>query len=232
MDANLEMLCKVADALGDLREEVVFVGGAVVNLLLTDPAAVATRPTDDVDVIIEIGGEAERVALRERLVRQGFGEDSSEDAPICRWTTRGIKVDVMPTDSSILGFSNRWYRDALRNAKRATPPGCSPIWVITAPYFVATKIEAFRGRGGGDYLASHDIEDLIVVVDGRQELVDEIDAAPADLRDYVSEAIGELLQDEDFLDALPGHLAGDSASQGRLGVIKGRLGRIGGTVAG
>jgi hypothetical protein len=38
-DPNLECLLIVADALGDLRNEVVFVGGSLAGLLLTDPHA-------------------------------------------------------------------------------------------------------------------------------------------------------------------------------------------------
>src|ERR1700682_5225818 len=48
------------------------------------------------------------------------------------------------------------------------------IRVVTAAFFVATKLEAFKGRGKGDFFGSRDLEDLISVVDGRATLVAEI----------------------------------------------------------
>ena len=57
------------------------------------------------------------------------------------------------------------------------------IRVITAPHFLATKLEAFRG-GGGDFLASHDLEDLVFVIDGRSEIVEEVRAETPLLREY------------------------------------------------
>ena len=46
---NLEMLAHIARGLGDLKDEVVFVGGATIELYITDPGAPKVRPTDDVD---------------------------------------------------------------------------------------------------------------------------------------------------------------------------------------
>jgi len=46
--------------------------------------------------------------------------------------------------------------------------------MVLAPYFLATKLEAFDGRGKGDYLSSHDIEDIVAVLDGRPEILDEL----------------------------------------------------------
>jgi len=106
---NIEMLIQVARGLGDLRPEVVFVGGAVVELFVTDPAAPRPRFTDDVDVVVEITTRAEWYRLGERLRSRGFREDRREGAPICRWMLGNLTVDVMPEMESILGFTNRWY---------------------------------------------------------------------------------------------------------------------------
>jgi hypothetical protein len=104
-------------------------------------------------------------------------------------------------------------------------PGIT-IKVISPPYFCATKLEAFDGRGADDYLASHDLEDIITVIDGRAEIVDEISHAPEDLRDYISGKIRGLLNTRQFLDALPGYLLPDEASQGRLRILTERLTQI------
>src|SRR5947208_11844436 len=60
------------------------------------------------------------------------------------------------------------------------------------------------------------LEDLIAVVDGRAELVGEIQAAQSDVRSYLAKEITKLLGTRGFGDALPGHLAPDSASQDRI----------------
>ncbi len=85
---------------------------------------------------------------------------------------------------------------------------------------------AFLGRGDGDYMASHDLEDIISVIDGRDMLLAEIAAAPADVRTYLSETIRRLLETPAFVDSLPGHLPGDAASQARLPHVRAKLQRI------
>ena len=94
MSHNLDMVAQVARRLGDLREEVVFLGGAVTALLITDPGAPEIRPTDDVDVIAEVISHAAYGKLSERLRKLQFKEDVEEGAPACRWVIDGIKVDV------------------------------------------------------------------------------------------------------------------------------------------
>jgi len=84
----------------------------VTGLLITDEAAAAPRATLDVDAIAEITSYAEYAAFGERLRKLGFAEDTSEDAPLCRWVHLGTILDVMPLDEEILGFSNRWYLGA------------------------------------------------------------------------------------------------------------------------
>jgi len=155
-------------------------------------------------------------------------EDTSEGAPLCRWVIEGIKVDVMPTSAEVLGFSNRWYGPAMAAASQVQITSEISIRLVTAPYFVATKLEAFHGRGQGDYQLSHDLEDLIAVVDGRDELHNEIEQSDEDLREYLRHSVCELLDDEGFGEALPGHLPGDAASQERVPALLGRLARIAG----
>lgn len=109
---NLAMIELVARRLGELRKEVVFVGGASTALLITDPAAPDVRATTDVDVIVEVASTFDYYRLADKLRFLGFAEDTGEEAPMCRWRIDGIAVDVMPTDEGILGFSNRWYLPA------------------------------------------------------------------------------------------------------------------------
>ena len=122
----------------------------------------------------------------------------------------------MPLDEHILGFSNRWYKPAMDAATELEIESGLRVRLVTAPYFCATKLEAFRGRGKGDYLASHDLEDLITVVDGRPELLEELQSASEDVRSYIAGAIKQMLKAPQFIDGLPGYLLPDSASQARI----------------
>ncbi len=213
---NIRMLIHVAKRLGNLREKVVFVGGCATGLLITDPAMPEVRGTQDVDVIVEVASRLEYYRLEKELRSRGFKQDMSENAPVCRWLVDDVKVDVMPTKEDILGFSNCWYLPAIRNAARIEIEKELTIQLVTPPYFLATKIEAFKGRGGGDYMASHDMEDIITVLDGRPEIVSEIITSPDDLKDYLSESFMALLADGNYLDAIPVHLLPDRTSQARL----------------
>ncbi len=198
----LDWVRVVAERLGELRDEVVFLGGAAVGLLITDPAAAAVRPTKDVDVIVELRSKAEYdTRLREALLARGFAEDTSEGAPPCRWTVQDLKVDVMPTRAEVLGFTNRWYEPAMATAQTAELAGQLRVRLISPAYFLATKLEAFRGRGEGDFQASHDLEDLIALVDGRPELQGELEAADPQVRAWIQGQLMGLLDTPAFVDA-------------------------------
>jgi predicted nucleotidyltransferase len=129
----------------------------------------------------------------------------------------------MPLDERILGFSNRWYKAAMATSATKRLREGLEIRVVTAPYFLATKLEAFKGRGGGDFHASHDLEDVMSVVDGRETLNAEVQTAGADLCEYLRRETASLLANPAFIDALPGFLLPDSASQARIGIVLGRL---------
>ena len=144
---NLELFEAAAARLRPLLSEIVFVGGCATDLLITDPAAAPVRVTYDVDVIAEIASYADYAVFSERLRALKFQEDTTEGAPLCRWRYEGLILDVMPLDEKILGFSNRWYPDALHAAVQVKLASRLTLRAITAPYFVGTKIEAFRGRG-------------------------------------------------------------------------------------
>jgi predicted nucleotidyltransferase len=220
---NLDRLIATAALLRPMLGELVFVGGAVTSLLVTDEGAGLPRTTLDVDAIAEISSYAEYTAFGERLRAFGFSEDTSEGAPLCRWVHSGTILDVMPLDEKILGFSNRWYPAAMESATIHRLPGELEIRVVTAPHFLATKIEAFKGRGQGDFLTSHDLEDLIFVIDGRSTIVEEVKTETPLLREYLSTEITGLLAAPAFIDALPGYLLPDAASQARVGTVLRRL---------
>lgn len=223
-DPNVAMMELVAERLGEaLREDLVFVGGAVTGLLITDPGQPSIRPTDDVDLIVHAAVRRDYQSIEKVLRERGFANDLRKDAPICRWCVGAITVDVMPTLKEILGFSNRWYPLALATAERVALPSGIQIRLVTAPVFVATKFEAFADRGQNDYLFSHDLGDLISVIDGRDELIDECRHLDDELKNYLRQRVRTLLAAPAFHDALPGHLPGDAASQARLPDLEEKL---------
>lgn len=226
MLSGIETIATVAERLGSLRERVVFLGGAVLGLLVTDEAAPEVRVTDDVDVVLEIGSRSEYYRLGEELLRLGFTQRRQEGDPVCRWSVAGILVDVMPTDETILGFSNRWYKPAIESADRVFLPQGISIRVITAPYFLATKMEAFRQRGRNDYQGSHDIADIVSLVDGRPEIVAEADAAEPSLKQFIAGALRECRTSAVFAEAVAGHLLPDSASQQRVPLVLDRIDQL------
>lgn len=218
-DPNLPHLRQVAEALGDLREQVVFIGGAVAGLLVTDPLADSVRATRDVDAVVS-ANRALFHRIEASVARRGFARDVSSDV-IYRWVHKasGVLFDLMPVQPDVLGFSNRWYPYAVETAAPVDLGNGVTIRLVSAVAFVATKLEAFAGRGGGDFLSSHDLEDVLNIVDGREELASEMAAAPADVRQAVAAAFGPLLASPDFANVLPGLLAEPE----RVGVVLGRL---------
>ena len=224
-DPNLAQLREAVLKLIPLLDQVVFVGGCIVGLLITDSAAAPIRATLDVDVIVESSSYADFAVLEGRLRKLGFSQPVNEPAPVCRWISGNLVVDFLPTDPAIMGFRNRWYGAAMKQAQTFRVAE-HDIRCITAPYFVATKLEAFRARGKHDYRMSHDLEDIIGIIDGRPELLQELRDCPDDLRRYLSEQCRTLLADPAFRDAMPGHLLPDKASQQRIAVVLNRMQQI------
>ncbi len=221
-DPNLPLLEEAATKLAPFLREIVFVGGVTLGLLITDKAAAPIRSTDDVDVIAEILTYVDYIAFSERLRKAQFTEDTSEEPLTCRWFHGKLKLDVLALSKEVLGYTNLWYERALTHAGSFVLPSGQAIRVITAPYFLGTKMEAFRGRGQEDFLASHDLEDFVAVIDGRSTILEEVADSPGDVREYLADAAGSLLSESRFLDAVPGFVLDD----GRVPLILERLNRL------
>ena len=207
LSPNRDVLIRAAERLRPLLPELVFVGGQVAELLVTDPVAVRVRPTDDVDVITTAATRTAYAALSERLRVLGFREDAAEGAPLCRWVTADrVKLDVLPVDGEILGFNNRWYQDAVRSAHEFSLRSDLVILIPGTPSFLATKWDAFDDRGGEDYLGSADIEDIITVTAGRSSLLEECRASEPALRSWLAGRTGLFLRHRDAEDAIAGAL--------------------------
>lgn len=158
--------------LGEIANEMLFVGGSIVPLLFTS-GDTYFRSTRDVDCVIDVEALVDYYEFTTKLKLIGFKEISEEDAPICRWHKNDCLIDVIPT-TDIIGFTNSWYHAAFKYPVTYHVKGSMHIKVISAVYFIATKLEAFNNRGKNDFLASHDMEDIISIIECRPEIVDEI----------------------------------------------------------
>ena len=213
---NLALLERLVSLLGSLSEQMIFVGGCATGLLITDSAAPPVRMTRDVDAIVDVAALTDYHRLSASLRERGFREDQQPEAPICRWVHGEVVLDVMPSEPDVLGFGNPWYRSAIAHAMVYALSIGRAIRHVDGPHFLATKLAAYRSRGLSDPVMSHDMEDLIAVLDGREAIVTEVAATSPSVRHHLANAFGELLEDADFHAALPGHLPGDAASQARL----------------
>jgi predicted nucleotidyltransferase len=218
---TIDLLERGARALGELVSEVAFVGGATVVLWITDPGAPAPRPTKDVDVVVEVTTPNAFHDFEARLRARGFREDI-DSSVICRWRYDDgdqLILDAMPAAGRLLGFDNPWQAAAMPHAAERPLPSGALIRAVTPPYLVATKLAAFAGRGRGDHLGSRDLEDIVLLVDGREELVSELANANDDVRDFVATGTAALLEQPRFVDAIFGFLRADIASQARAETV-------------
>ena len=220
---NRNLLLRVASRLEPLLDEIVFVGGQVSELLITDPAATRVRATDDVDVVCSATTRSEYQVLGDQLKAQGFTEDMRRGAPTCRWRCGDDVVDVMPAEESVLGFKGRWHQEVLRTAQPFQLSDQLTIQIAAGPAFLATKAEAFSDRGEGDLYGSHDIEDFIAVVAGRPSILDEVSSSSSDLREYLSSTASTFLESAAFEDVVLGALPDARLVLGTTDVVMGRF---------
>lgn len=225
-DPNVQNVELVAHALGKLCDELVLVGGCAASLLMDTPTAPPPRVTYDVDLLAVVTALHNYHALEEKLAQRGFTRDMSPEAPICRWRIGEVVVDLMPTDESVLGFSNRWYPHAAATAVQMALSSGNVIRLITAPAFLATKFEAFQTRGKSDLVLSHDFEDIINVLEGRAAIVNEIASSAPELRDYLAAQFARVSQREDFANILPGLVAYDTLYVQRVAAVSERIAAI------
>lgn len=192
MSQNREIIARiiqVVQILGDLADEFVFLGGSAVPLLITDDAAPDVRPTKDVDVVVQALTRSQYHNIEERLAQVGFHLDML-DPVICRYKHGSLILDVMPADEKVLSFGNRWYKlvaEAPIDYPLLPERG---IRVINAPLFLCTKFDAYKTRGKVD---EKDLEDIINIVDGRRELLEELKTTSPEVRDFVAKSTSERL---------------------------------------
>lgn len=191
---------------------VVFLGGATIDLWITDPAAREPRITYDVDVVAEVVTLGAYEEFQRELRQAGLREDT-ECGVICRWRSASdLIIDVVPAEPRLAGFGGRWLSETIEAAVEHVLPSGITIRVVPPPCLVATKLEAFADRGQGDCLASKDFEDIVLIIDGRQEFGAEVEASKPDLREFLEKGFARLLTLPHFVYGVEGALLGADAS--------------------
>jgi predicted nucleotidyltransferase len=196
-------VAEVAEALQDLKQDIVFIGGAVVSLYTNDPAADEIRPTQDVDLTLNIFSFAHWQELQEKLDALGFHPDPFGHS-ISSYKYNNIPVDIMAAEDGPLGASNRWYKIGFNNLQIAKAKD-QEIKILSAPCYLATKFEAFNNRGS-DYRTSHDVEDIIYILDNRIEIVEEIAKEDMLIANFIKEQLQTIIKKGLMQEVLMAHI--------------------------
>ncbi|WP_432211084.1 hypothetical protein [Acinetobacter variabilis] len=204
----ISMLDKIAQALPqEYLDEMAFIGGCTTALFLDIPnAEEGIRATYDVDLIVDISTRTEWYKLEDSLRELGFKNDLDDDI-LCRFKLNDIIVDFMPINQDILGFTNYWYEKSMKHTNEYILPSNTKIKILDACYFLATKFEAYQGRGNNDPMSSKDIEDILNVVAGRSTIIGEIYDAEPELQDYLGNQFAKLISHADWQYVLQGNVS-------------------------
>jgi len=212
-----QAIIEIQKALAGVRDgKFVFVGGGIIPLLITDMGAATVRPTKDMDVVFEVASVGDYSFIRQELLNVGFRDLISDDIPACALFWRNWRVDFLCATPGIVPGSNRWFPYVIADAELQQVEDVN-IWRASTATFIATKLEAWFSRGrlpdeSPDYL-HQDMEDIVAVIDGRNELIEEIEYAPPDVLTFLRRIFADLLKTSDFLNFLPGHVGGEERAR-------------------
>lgn len=201
---NVSRIIAVAKSLGDLADRVVFVGGSTVSLY-ADRQTFEVRETDDVDVIVELLNYPDQVQFEEQLRSKGFSDDIDSKVR-GRFKIDGIIVDVMPTIDTHMGFENRWYAEGFKESIAIEIAQNITVKILSPPFFIATKFEAFKGRGKNDGRTSQDFEDIVYVLENRHNIWSEMQNSIEPLNTFLKDEFNSLLKGPYHIEWIGSHV--------------------------
>ncbi len=219
---NIGVVAEIAEALGEIKDDIVFVGGAVVSLYTDDPAADEIRPTKDIDMTLQIVNLHHWQLINEKLALLGFNPDPYGQS-ICSYKYKDIPVDIMATEDGPLGPANRWYKLGFENLWTARAKQ-QEIKILSAPCYLATKFEAFKNRGS-DYRTSHDIEDIIYIIDNRINIVEDIALENELISSFIKERLNDIVKKGLLKEVLMAHIHPIMSDQ-RIPIVEEKITKI------
>ena len=199
---NERLIKKVALALAELNDKVVYVGGAVIGFYVDDPAAEDVRPTRDIDVFLEIASYSKLTKLQEQLAAKGFFP-AMEEGIICRFKYDDLLLDIMATEEVGWASADKWFQPGLKHLEQIQIEE-TKIKILNISYYLATKFNAFHDRKEDARTIKH-FEDIVYVLDNRLNLVSEIIKSPEDVKNYLKNEF-LLISDAKYKEAFLGHL--------------------------
>lgn len=220
-DLTLEILRMVTKELKTLNDQLVYVGGSTISLYVTETSAVSIRETNDVDCVVEVSHRNEYETFAKQLRKIGFNEDT-DGKVLCRFKKGSLILDVMPTDTKILGFTNQWYADGYKKSNLVKLDS-QEIRAFRIEYLIASKFEAFKGRGKGDYRTSHDIEDIVTLFDGRETIAEDLKKAEASVNSYIKQHLEMMIKSSNFVDSLDAHISDRGNIENRKQIVINRI---------
>ncbi|NOY50018.1 MAG: hypothetical protein GXO88_05590 [Chlorobi bacterium] len=210
-EINIETIKTIANALGNLNDKVVYVGGSVVSLYIDDPAAEEVRPTADIDFFLEIASLSKLEELRVELRNKGFIQ-LTDNKVICRFSYKDVDVDVMATKEIGWAPSNKWFSPGIKSSEKIKLDNCY-INILSLPYFLASKFEAFTNRGGIDPRTSTDFEDITYILNNNIELVDKLNSSNTKVKEFLINQFEEILKNNSLQEAILGNLFFEDQNQ-------------------
>lgn len=219
---NINIVAEIAGALKHLKKEVVFVGGAVISLYADDPAADEIRPTLDVDITLNIASLKDWTPLQEELIALGFYPNPAGTA-LCNYLYQGIPVDIMMAHTTAFGPANRWYSIGFEQLWTAKAKE-EEINIFSPPCYLATKFEAFNDRAR-DFRTSHDMEDIVYILNNRGTIAEEIEAGDKRIRSFLTNELQAMGNKGILEEALLAHMPPDMTGK-RLTIVKEKITRI------
>ncbi|MES2837807.1 MAG: nucleotidyl transferase AbiEii/AbiGii toxin family protein [Bacteroidota bacterium] len=201
---NLNVIKRIAKALGELNNNVIYVGGAVVSIYANDPAADDVRPTKDIDISLSVASISELEKVRLDLISKGFKQTADEDV-ICRFKYEDILVDVMNTKSIDWAPANSWFEKGYSSREKIKIEDFQ-IQILSLPYFLATKFEAYNNRGKNNPITSSDFEDIGYIMDNRLDFVELIENANQNVKDFLIEEFQKIINDRIKQEAIEANL--------------------------
>jgi predicted nucleotidyltransferase len=214
---NLSIVEQVALTLGDINDEVVYVGGAIISLYVTDEGAEQPRPTKDIDITVKVSTYSQMDQLRVRLATKKIYPAPAERV-MYRYLYEDILIDFIPYEDTPLGPTNQWLKPGFEKAYSVTI-GDAEIKILPVSIFLATKWEAFKNRGD-DPRMSHDFEDIIYVIDNNTDFVANITQADKNVKNFLKEMSHEILSNDSLNEIIECHLNPFTALERRELVIE------------